>query len=266
MKLSGPMQDALVKIASAMPLTGNRSLALLPCHGRTAQALEDRGLIECVTVNTGGGYRWKLTDAGWELASGMELAARGCNCPTPSISHEDGCPVGATVTRNVAALMDDAAEILASLPEIGGYRWQWFNPQGGLPESRTVIQLMHADSRSVSPAAVLKRNGDGTWHATRGGAWSYSGYIGTFIAGKYQASFTMLQCAGLIAAEADERGMLAAWARLQDEAKLAADADTQMLARYAAGQKEHREKVGKLCKIKQSSAGHRAKWRRGGQR
>lgn len=162
---------------------------------------------------------------------------------------------------------EEAAQTLASLPVIDGYRWQWFNPQGGLPESRTVIQLMYADDRTLSPAAILHKNGDGTWYATRGGAWSYSGYIGTFIAGRYQTAFTMLQCAALVAVEADERGMLAAWARLQDEAKLAADANTQM-------QKEHREKVcaerpatvGKLCKIKQSSAGHRAKWRRGGQR
>jgi hypothetical protein len=123
---------------------------------------------------------------------------------------------------------------------------------------------MYADGRSpLSPAALLMLNGDGTWRAERGHAWGMSGFIG----GRYQGSFTMLQCAGLIAAEADERGMLAAWAQLRDEARRDADADERMLMEESERIRNERPAtVGKLCKIKRSSAGHRAKWRKGGRR
>lgn len=93
-KLSKPMRETLLKIAAAMPLTGEKSLTMLPCHPRTAGALEDRKLIKALTSNTGSGIRWTLTEDGWIAASGLELTARGCHCMTPMIRHEAECPVG----------------------------------------------------------------------------------------------------------------------------------------------------------------------------
>jgi hypothetical protein len=65
MRLSPVMEKALVAIAHAMPLVGDESLALLPCKGQTANALEDRKLINWKSAPEG--IRWFLTDAGWDM-------------------------------------------------------------------------------------------------------------------------------------------------------------------------------------------------------
>lgn len=94
-KVTQPMKDALLAIAAAMPLVGDQSLAMLPCHGRTANALEDRGLIKWRAVNTAEGVRWSLTGNGWSAVTRIEEAGRGCVCGMPGTSgsaHEDGCP------------------------------------------------------------------------------------------------------------------------------------------------------------------------------
>src|SRR5688572_16154764 len=234
-KLSVPMQDALIAVATL--LNTREAVAMLPASikSNTAGALEDRKLIELRLI--GNEPKWTLTTEGRTEAERI-MAKRS--------EAFNASPEGQRVANQVAETRRVLAEItdaqrqteldFASLPVIDGYRWQWFNPQGGEPTSRIVIQLMYADDRTLSPAAMLKRNNDGTWRAERGHAWGVSG----FIFGTYQQSFPMLVCAGAIAAEADERGTLAAWAQMQDEAKAAADADAEKLRNYAAGQRAHR--------------------------
>lgn len=157
---------------------------------------------------------------------------RGCpSCKMPLVdnpAHLPGCevalvqevltdqglpPVALNVEQLVTLISDvqreDAervAEAPAHLPgcevalpqvAVPGYRWRWFNPQGGQSVSTTTIQLM-ADGDDLSPSAILLRNADGTWRAERGHRWGMS----ALIAGTYQGSLSMEECARAVVAEA----------------------------------------------------------------
>lgn len=107
MKLSAAMETALVRIAEAMPRAGEKSLVALPCHGRTAQALEDRKLIHWKSAPDGA--LWFLTGAGWEEVVRLGLAAWGCTCSTPSW-HNPTCPALPEIWRTEEAAAEAKAE------------------------------------------------------------------------------------------------------------------------------------------------------------
>jgi hypothetical protein len=322
------MQDALLAIAWL--LTTRRGIALLPASIRsnTAGALEDRKLIELRLID--GEQKWRLTPDGWaeverieverDIASApMREAARRVLAEIDDTEREasritaERAPeksVGGVLMEQLRAMAaeDRAVELeFAALPVVPGYVWRWFNPQGGLPESHRVVQLMYADGRSpLSPAALLRRNTDGSWRAERGPAWGMAAAIdlgSAPILGSFSGRVTMAMCAEAVAAEADVRGQREARAQLEHEARIAADADEAMLNGESERLRTHRAAVraaiagdplpatsnaarlreasdvammnnavtlpatvGKLCKVKRSSAGHRAKWRKSGRR
>jgi len=112
-----------------------------------------------------------------------------------------------------APVMADEPEVTASVPTptpgdvpelpavvIPGHHWRWFNPQGGQPIDYHTVQLMR-DGDSLSPVALIIRNGDGTWRAERGSRWGISGIL----AGGWQRALTMTECAEAIAVEATRR-------------------------------------------------------------
>lgn len=174
----------------------------------------------------------------------------------------------AEALRIIAAVPAPVAEVKVEAPSlptvsVPGYSWRWFNPQGGEPISDSIIQLMR-DGETLTPSALLWRNADGTWRAERGPAWGMSGII----FGSYAGSYSMEVCAGAVAGEADERGMIMAQLELLDQAReedesLAYSEELMMLEESERIRREVPAKVGKLCKVKRSSAGHRAKWRKG---